>query len=156
MTKLLAVQHDGIVDTALDLPVLAADALADSGILEAIFGGLSDLVVAIPARVVSWLGPELRTPDNSPAPRFIPAEQGPWNGVVFIEGDQPSYWVLARASASRVEQQRQRPVPPFADTRPPGAWPHDPREPSYSSWPYDDYPHDPDRPWEHPPWDPRR
>jgi len=135
-----------------DLPVIVADYLADTDLMQQSLLALGKFFIAIPVKLAAWLGPELRTPDNSQPPRFIPSESGPWNGVVFVEQDDVRYWVLAKAQ-SRPRQQPATQGPdrysPQHDERygwPPEQYrghyyPEEDQEPEYFA-----------RPWEQGPW----
>ena len=134
-----------ITAPALDLPTLVADAMVDSGIFDSLIEGLSRTLKAIPRRVVAWLGPELHTPTNSSPPLMTLAEPGLWNGVVFVESNEASYWLLTKANpGNRLEAHR--PTPPFTG-RDPYRQPnqYQPREPSgtQSLWPEAAPQHDP-------------
>jgi len=88
--------HEGEI-TTVDLPVLVADFVAEACLLDRALAVLWWHHTAVPLKVIAWLGPELRTPDNSPPPRFVPAEPGPWNGIIFLEHDEPRLWLLAKS-----------------------------------------------------------
>ena len=83
-----------LVIAETDLPIIIADVLTDTDVVQRSLSALGRFFIEVPLKLASWLGPELRTPGNSPPPRFIPGEAGPWNGVVFVEQDDPRYWVL--------------------------------------------------------------
>ena len=102
--KLIWSPEDDPCFVPTDLPTVVADFLAETNLVHRGLSAVCRFLAKIPVTVVSWLGPELKTPDNSEPPRFIPAEAGPWNGVVFIEQDDPRYWVLAKAQGRNQHQ----------------------------------------------------
>ena len=120
--------HDDDNDLSFDFTVLIADYLASTNVLDRTVAALGKFCAAIPFKLAGWLGPALKTPDNSNAPRVIPGEPGPWTGVIFIEHDEPRYWVFAKASGPTTR----RPIGPQPDRfgpsyddrsgRPPGAF----------------------------------
>jgi hypothetical protein len=139
MTSIMAVE--------LDLPVLVADTLVDSGVLDHVVSAIAKVLGALPARIVAWFGPELRTPQTTPAPMVSFAEPGPWNGAVFVEADTPTYWLLVKANAAKGARFHQSP-PPFADPygRPDRGWPAEPNVGWEDSYPYERPPGERD-PW---------
>ncbi len=141
-----------IPDPGLDLPTLTADALVDSGMFDALLEGAGRTLKAIPRVMIDWLGPECRTPSNSSPPNVTPTEPGLWNGVVFLEANEASYWILVKANAGKRPQTHGQP-PPFGGRDPHGRsdsrWPHDPPG-AQSLWP--EAPPNEPPPWEDDPW----
>ena len=141
-----------IREPGLDLPILAADALVDTGLFDFLVNGIGRALAAIPRTVVDWLGPEVRTPGNSSPPTLTFAEVGFWNGVVFVECSEPAYWVLARASAGKRSPPTGQPLhfgarEPFGQPSRPS--PHSPF--SATRWPEDQPPLERE-PWDRDPW----
>jgi hypothetical protein len=85
----------------LDSPVFAADLLVDSGLFDFVTSSLGSGIAAMPSNLGAWLAPEARTPINSSAPALAISEPGLWNGVVFFECNEPSYWLIVKAAPGR-------------------------------------------------------
>ncbi len=138
--------------TGIDLPTLVADAMVDSGAFDSLVEGIGRALKSVPKRVAVWLGPELHSPDNSAAPSVSFAGSELFNGVVFIESNEPSYWLLVKASVGRCQQRHNQP-PPFTGRDPYGQpdhrWPHEPSG-TRGFWP-EVSPCEPP-PWEGDPW----
>jgi hypothetical protein len=115
------------METHFDIPVVVADYIADCGLLDSMVASITRVVTAIPERVTNWLGPELRTPDTSRPPDMTFNDPGPWNGIVFVEANEPTYWLLVRANAGRRANDSYR--QPFTS-----------REPGFSGWSPDSAP----------------
>lgn len=100
----------------VDVPVVAADFLVDSGIFDRLLAVVRTATAGVPGKLRLWLGSDLRDPSNSLPPFVEPTEPGPWDGVILIECDEPTYWLLVRAG-----DQKQRPAvapKPTAGSRP--------------------------------------
>lgn len=89
---------------------LALEVLEDSGAAEKIVEKTARLLLRAATKVRDWLATEVHTPENSSAPTVRFPEQGPWNGVVVVEADQPAYWALVKAGPGRVAQQTSEPA----------------------------------------------
>ena len=119
--------HGNEITISTDLPVLLADWLADTDVLDRALAALGRFCTAVPLKLAAWLGSELRTPENSAPPRVVAAEPGPWNGLVFVEHDEPRFWVFAKAGGRSAREQVHPPVERFSPTYderhgwPPGA-----------------------------------
>jgi len=110
--------------TTVDLPVLFADLIVDTGLLDRLCASLGGALKALPSRLAAWFGPELHTPANSPAPSVTFGDGALWNGVVFIEASEPAFWLVVKAGPDRrrrgFDSQRQ-PAEPFGSR----AWAQD-------------------------------
>ena len=142
--------HGNAIAISADLPVIVADYLAETDVLVRPVVAFTRLVASIPLKLAAWLGPELRTPENSPPPRVIPAELGPWTGVIFVVNDEPRFWVFAKAAGRPSREPMPSPSAPFG---PPydgryGGPPGSPGAPAV--WPEDAEPE-----WYGPPLEPR-
>ena len=139
----------------LDLHVVFADLLVDSGLLDSLAALAKRAVSAVPAKLVTWLGPELCTPENSRAPQIIIPEAGPWNGIIFIEADDPAYWLLVRASAARANTAGRPPhdsFPGSSGRHDSSRWSSASPEQGRTIWPNDEPPPPFNEPWDRDPW----
>ena len=84
-----------------DLPVVAADALADTRALDLAVAAVGQQLRRLALLARRWIGPELHTPGNSAAPRVVHTEPGPWHGVIIVDDDVASYWLLVRSGSGR-------------------------------------------------------
>lgn len=101
--------HARTPKSVVDLPVLVADFIAETFFDGDSVASVGQCLAALPVWLTSWLDSELRTPHNSAAPHVTVAEPGPWNGVIFLTADDPSYWVLSKSGGG--VRGRQRPLP---------------------------------------------
>lgn len=100
------------------------EAVIEAGALEILYSAIALLISRGAEKLDTWLSQELRTPANSTRPTVTFPEQGPWNGVVVVEADQPTFWGLVRSGPPRPAA-----IPPAAPR------PHEQRYSTSSAWP---------------------
>ena len=93
-------EHIGSAAT-VDVPLLVAELIVDTGLLDALCGKVARVLRALPSRLAAWFGPDLHTPDNSAAPSVTFADGELWNGIVFVEASEPAFWLLVKAGPDR-------------------------------------------------------
>ncbi len=126
--------HARTPESVVDLPVLVADFIADTVFDTDAVLYVGQCLAALPVWLTSWLDSELRTPVNSAAPHVTISDPGPWNGVIFLTADDPSYWVLSKSGGGVRGRRRGAP----SDGEPwPGNLSAPPYSPDFSPDPYD-------------------
>lgn len=77
-----------------DGPVMVADFIAKSGLLDLMLAEVGRVMVTLPLGLLRWLGEDLKTPLNSTPPKIYSAGGAATSGVVFIHDNEPFLWAL--------------------------------------------------------------
>lgn len=128
-----------------DAPEIFAEYLWRTDLVTPIVECIGGALIAAPLMLARWLAPEVRTPENSPAPRILPAEAGRFSGVILVHRNEAKAWAMTKVADGDVTYPANRSQVLHPDPRnvihhderfgqPPGLWPEDEQ--------YDPYRHD--------------